>query len=40
MRIIRAIVAGERDLDKLAGYRDPRCHAPLEAIRQALVAAE
>ena len=37
MRIIRAIVAGERDLDKLAGYRDPRCHAPLETIRQALV---
>jgi transposase len=37
LRIIRAIVAGERDLDKLAGYRDPRCHAPLETIRQALV---
>jgi transposase len=37
MRIIRALVAGERDLDKLAGYRDPRCHAPLETIRQALV---
>ena len=37
MRIIRAIVAGERDLDQLAGYRDPRCRAPLETIRQALV---
>jgi transposase len=37
LRIIRALVAGERDLDKLAGYRDPRCHAPLETIRQALV---
>jgi transposase len=37
LRIIRAIVAGERDLDKLAGYRDPRCHAPLETIRQALI---
>jgi transposase len=37
MRIIRALVAGERDPDQLAGYRDPRCHASLETIRQALV---
>jgi transposase len=37
LRIIRALVAGERDPDQLAGYRDPRCHAPLETIRQALV---
>ena len=25
MKIIRAIVAGERDLDVLAAYRDVRC---------------
>lgn len=37
MRIIRAIVAGERDPDVLAGYRDPRCRASLETIRAALV---
>jgi len=30
MRIIRAIVAGERDPDILASCRDPRCHATLE----------
>lgn len=28
MRIIRALVAGERDPDILASYRDARCHAP------------
>src|SRR5207249_7667176 len=27
MRIIRAIVAGERDPDTLASYRDIRCHS-------------
>ena len=27
MKIIRAIVAGERDLDVLAAYRDVRCKA-------------
>ena len=37
MRIIRAIVAGERDPDVLAGYRDPRCRASEGTIRAALV---
>jgi predicted flap endonuclease-1-like 5' DNA nuclease len=37
MRIIRAIAAGERDPRILAAYRDHRCHAPAETIRQALV---
>ena len=37
MRIIRAFVAGERDPDTLASYRDQRCHASVETIRQALV---
>ena len=37
MRIIRALVAGERDLDILASYRDVRCHSSLETIRVALV---
>lgn len=37
MAIIRAIVAGERDPMVLASYRDPRCHASAETIRQALV---
>ena len=37
MRIIRAIVAGERDPDVLATYRDMRCHSSLETIRAALV---
>ena len=36
MRIIRAIVAGERDPEVLASHRDPRCRAPGETIRQAL----
>jgi transposase len=36
MRIIRAIVAGERNLDVLASFRDPRCHASNETIRSAL----
>jgi transposase len=36
MRIIRAIVAGERDLDVLASYRDVRCHASVETIKAAL----
>jgi transposase len=34
MRIIRAIVAGERDLDVLASYRDVRCHASVETIKR------
>jgi transposase len=37
MRIIRAIVAGERNPAVLAECRDPRCKASLETIRQALV---
>jgi transposase len=36
MRIIRAIVAGERDPDILASCRDPRCHATLETLSAAL----
>ena len=37
MRIIRAIVAGERNPDVLATYRDVRCHSSVETIRAALV---
>ncbi len=37
MRIIRAIVAGERDPDRLAAYRDRRCRASAETVRQALI---
>ena len=37
MRIIRAIVAGERNPDVLATYRDVRCHSSMETIRAALV---
>lgn len=37
MRIIRAIVAGERDPDVLAGFRDVRCHSSIETIRASLV---
>jgi len=37
MRIIRAIVAGERDPDVLATHRDVRCHSSIETIRAALV---
>ena len=40
MRIIRAIVGGERDPDTLASYRDRRCHASVETIRQALVGTD
>jgi transposase len=36
LRIIRAIVAGERDPQVLAASRDHRCHASAETIRQAL----
>lgn len=36
LRIIRAIVAGERDLDVLASCRDVRCHASVETIKAAL----
>src|SRR5512144_278277 len=37
MRIVRAIVAGERNPDVLATYRDVRCHSSVETIRAALV---
>ena len=37
MRIIRAIVAGERDPDVLASFRDIRCHSSTEVIKAALV---
>jgi hypothetical protein len=37
MRIIRAVVAGERNPDVLATYRDVRCHSSTETIRAALV---
>jgi transposase len=37
MRIIRAIVAGERNPDVLATYRDVRCHSSTETIRAALI---
>lgn len=36
LRIIRAIVAGERDPNILAELRDVRCHASVETIRAAL----
>jgi hypothetical protein len=36
MRIVRAIVEGERDPTKLANHRDPRCHASMEEIAAAL----
>jgi transposase len=35
MRIIRALVAGERDPETLASYRNRRCHASVETVRQA-----
>lgn len=37
MRIIRAIVAGERDPAVLAAFRDIRCHSSIEVIKAALV---
>ena len=36
MKIIRAIVGGERDTIKLASYRDYRCKSPLEIIQKSL----
>jgi hypothetical protein len=35
MRIIRAIVSGERNPDVLATFRDVRCHSSTETIRAA-----
>lgn len=37
MRIIQAIVSGERDPEVLASHRDVRCHASTETIRAALL---
>lgn len=37
MRIIRAIVAGERDPEVMAAFRDIRCHSSIEVIKAALV---
>lgn len=37
LRIIRSIVAGERDPVKLARHRDPNCHSSEEEIRASLV---
>lgn len=37
MRIIRAIVDGERDPDVLASYRDIRCKSSIDIIKSALV---
>jgi transposase len=36
MKILRAIVAGERNLDILASYRDPGCKNSTEVIRKSL----
>lgn len=37
MKIIRAIVAGERDPSELVKHRDPHCKQPIEVLRDALV---
>lgn len=37
MRIIRAIVTGERDPDKLAALRDVRCRESIATVRNALI---
>ncbi|MEP2531422.1 hypothetical protein [Shimia sp.] len=37
MKIIRAIVAGERDAEVLATYRDIRCKTSVKTIKTALV---
>jgi len=39
MRIVRAIVAGERDPAKLAGLRDPGCRASEQELRDALTGS-
>jgi len=36
MRILRALVAGERNLDTLASYRDPSCKSSAQVIRESL----
>jgi transposase len=37
MRIMKAILAGERNVEKLGGMRNFRCHASAEEIAQSLV---
>lgn len=37
MRILKAILAGEGDVEKLGAMRDRRCHASAEVIAQSLV---
>src|SRR6185503_13951589 len=37
MRILKAIIEGERDVNKLGQMRDRRCHATAEVIAQSLV---
>lgn len=37
MKIIRAIVSGERDPEALASLRDVRCHTSVETIRASLI---
>jgi hypothetical protein len=37
MTILRAILSGERDVTRLAAYRDGRCHHSEAEIAQALV---
>ncbi len=37
MRILKAILQGERDVEKLGAMRDRRCHASAEVIAQSLV---
>lgn len=37
MRIIRALVDGQRDPDALASFRDVRCYSSIETIRAALI---
>ena len=37
MRILKAILAGERDVNELAALRNPLCHASEEVIAQSLV---
>lgn len=36
MKILRAIVGGERDPSRLAEFRDPQCKASVETVREAL----
>jgi len=37
MKIIRAIIGGERDAKKLSGYRDRNCKNPIEIIEKSLI---